>query len=342
MTDAIHSLQLTRRPRGVPGADDFRLTREPLPAVGEGEALVENRYLSVDPYMRGRMNDAPSYFPPWDLDAPLDGEGIGIVVTSCADGLPEGSWVSSEFGFQDRLVAPAEKLRPLAPPPAGLDYSCYLDILGGTGFTAYLGTMDIIEPAPGKTIFVSTAAGSVGSIAGQICKAEGARVIGSTSSAAKIALAAERYGFDAVFNYREEGADEALARLAPEGLDGFFDNVGGEQLEAAIEHMKVGGRIAKCGAIEGYNTTDRSPGPRNLHLFFGRRLSMIGFLVTDHAARRPQFEERMRGWIERRAVSSDQRVFHGLEQVPAAFEDLFSGGNVGKTVIALDPVPAQG
>ena len=335
-------LQLVRRPVGVPGPEDWELASEPLPDLGEGEALVENRFLSVDPYMRGRMDEAPSYYPPWPLGAPLDGDAAGVVVASRAPALPEGAWVASEHGLRDRFVAAAEGLRPLAPPPAGLDHSCYLDLLGGTGFTAFLGVEDVLVPRPGECVFVSTAAGAVGSVAGQICRAAGARTIGSTGSAGKARIAAERYSFDAVFDYGAEPAAAALDRLAPDGIDGFFDNVGGEQLEAAIERMRVGGRIAKCGAISGYNSAEPPPGPRNLHHFFGRRLTMVGFLVSDHRERRPAFEARMREWIERGEVRGDQRRFDGLERIPDAFADLFAGGNVGKTIVSLAPGDGDG
>lgn len=330
-------MQLVRRPHGVPGPHDWELASAPLADPGPGEVLVENRFLSVDPYMRGRMDDAPSYYPPWPLRAPLDGDAVGVVAASRDPGLPEGSWVASEEGLRDRFLAAAGSLRPLAPPPAGLDHSCYLDLLGGTGFTAFLGVEDVLAPQPGESVFVSTAAGAVGSVAGQLCRAAGARTIGSAGSAEKARIAVERYGFDAVFDYRAEPAAAALDRLAPDGIDGFFDNVGGEQLEAAIEHMRVGGRIAKCGAISGYNSAEPPPGPRNLHRFFGRRLTMTGFLVSDHRERRPAFERRMREWIEAGAVRGDQRRFHGLEQIPEAFADLFAGGNVGKTIVVLGP-----
>jgi len=328
-------LQLVRRPVGVPGPDDWEFASTPLPEPAAGEALVENRFLSVDPYMRGRMDDVPSYYPPWPLRAPLDGDAVGVVAASRDPDLPEGTWVASEHGLRDRFVAAATELRPLAPPPPGLDRSCYLDLLGGTGFTAFLGVEDVLVPQAGECVFVSTAAGAVGSVAGQICKAAGARTIGSTGSAEKARLASERYGFDAVFDYSAEPAAAALDRLAPEGIDGFFDNVGGEQLEAAIERMRVGGRIAKCGAIAGYNSAEPPAGPRNLHHFFGRRLTMAGFLVSDHRERRPAFEARMREWIEDGEVRGDQRRFDGLARIPDAFADLFAGGNVGKTVVVL-------
>jgi NADPH-dependent curcumin reductase CurA len=329
-------LQLVRRPVGVPGREDWELVSAPLAEPGEGEALVENRFLSVDPYMRGRMDDVPSYYPPWPLRAPLDGDAVGMIAASRDPELPEGAWVASEHGLRDRFVAPAAELRPLAAPPAGLDHSCYLDLLGGTGFTAFLG-VEILAPQVGETVFVSTAAGAVGSVAAQICRAAGARTIGSTGSAEKARLSVERYGYDAVFDYSAEPAAAALDRLAPEGIDGFFDNVGGEQLEAAIERMRVGGRIAKCGAIAGYNSAEPPAGPRNLHHFFGRRLTMVGFLVSDHRERRPEFEQRMREWVESGEVRGDQRRFQGLEEIPDAFLDLFAGGNVGKTVVALEP-----
>lgn len=336
MARAAEYVFLRSRPSGVPGEESFGLARAPLPPPGAGEVVVENRYLSVDPYMRGRMDDAPSYYPPWPLEEPLDGDAIGVVVESRLPQLPAGTWVHSEYGLRDAFVAAAADLRVLAAPPAGCDHGCFLDLLGGTGLTAYLGVVDVLAPQPGETVFVSSAAGSVGSIAGQLCRVAGARTIGSTGSAEKVRIAVERYRFDAAFDYREEPASAALARLAPAGIDGFFDNVGGEQLEAAIEALRVGGRIAKCGAIAGYNG-EPPPGPRNLHHFFGKRLTMTGFLVSDHRERRPEFEARMRAWIESGEIRADRRSFAGLEQAGAAFRDLFSGGNVGKTVIELGP-----
>lgn len=333
-------LELAERPAGVPRPENFTLAQTPLPEVGDGEVLIENHFLSVDPYMRGRMSNLPSYFAPWPLNSPLDGEAIGVVAQSRAPDLTEGTWVASEFGLRDRFVAPADELRRLADPPAGLDHRCYLDVLGGTGFTAFLG-VDILQPKAGETVFVTTAAGSVGSIAAQLAKAAGARVIGSTSTAEKAEIAVERYGFDAVFEYPIERTDDALRRLAPDGIDGFIDNVGGDQLEAALEHMRIGGRIAKIGAITGYNDSERQPGPRNLHLFFGRRLTMVGFLVSDHGDRRPEFERRMRSAVESGAVRTDQRIFSGVAEIPAAFIDLFAGGNVGKTIVAVSHGDAE-
>ena len=333
-SSTVRYLELVDRPSGTPGPENFALAETTLPPVDRGQVLVENRYLSVDPYMRGRMSNRPSYYAPWPLRSPLDGDAVGVVVASRAPDLPEGQWVASELGLRDRFVASSAVLRRLRPPPADLDPSCHLDVLGGTGFTAYLG-VEILQPSPGSCIFVTTAAGSVGSIAGQLCKLAGARVIGSTSTAEKARIAEERYGFDAVFEYPVDPAAEALARLAPDGLEGFFDSVGGDQLEAALDHMRIGGRIAKCGAIAGYNTAAPPPGPGNLHHFFGKRLTMIGFLVSDHRDRRPEFEHRMHHWLETGAVRTDRRVFHGLEQIPEAFVDLFAGGNVGKTIVAL-------
>ncbi len=335
MTSAATQVHLVQRPRERPTTADLALVRVPLPPVGPGEVLVENRFLSVDPYMRGRMRDAPSYFPPWPLHAALDGDAVGVVVASRAAELPAGTWVASEEGLRDRFVAPAGALRPLAPPPPGHTHAAYLGALGATGFTASLG-VEILDPQPGETVFVTTAAGAVGSVAAQLCKLAGARVIGSTSSPAKAEHAVRAYGFDAVFDYRAEPAAEALARLAPEGIDGLFDNVGGEQLEAALDAMRVGGRIAKCGAITAYNAAERPPGPRNLDHFFGKRLLMRGFLVSDHRDRRPAFEERMWPLLARGAVRADAHVEHGIARTPTAFVELFEGRNVGKTIVELD------
>jgi NADPH-dependent curcumin reductase CurA len=325
---------LVRRPGGRAGADDFAIVEVELPPLAAGEVLVENRFLSVDPYMRPRMDDRPSYFAPWPLRCGLDGDAVGVVLESRGDGLAAGDWVASEHGWRDRFVAPASELRPLTEPPAGLDHGTYLGVMGATGLTAYLGVEDVIRPVAGECVYVSTAAGAVGSVAGQLCRLRGARVVGSTSTAEKVALVTQRYGFTAAFDYRRTDPWEALAELASDGIDGFFDNVGGEQLEAALDAMRVGGRIAKCGSITSYDGS-AVPGPQNLHHFFGKRLTMTGFLVSDHRARVPEFQARMRHWLDAGDVVADDTRVDGLEAAVTAFVGLFSGTNVGKSIAVL-------
>jgi NADPH-dependent curcumin reductase CurA len=327
-------VQLAKRPRGQAREDDFDIVDVQLGPPAAGEVLVENRFLSVDPYMRPRMDDRPSYFAPWPLRGALDGDAVGVVVESRDRSVAAGDWVVSERGWRDRFVAPAGELRPLAMPPAGLDHGAYLGVMGATGLTAYLGVEDVLRPAPGDCVFVSTAAGAVGSVAGQLCRLRGARVIGSTSTDEKVALVTRRYGFAAAFEYRRTDPRRALAELAPDGIDGFFDNVGGEQFEAALDAMRVGGRIAKCGGIGAYDGSP-VPGPPNLDHFFGKRLTMVGFLVSDHRARVPVFQARMRGWLDAREVVADDTRVEGLETAVTAFLGLFSGSNVGKSITVL-------
>lgn len=334
MSASAACIHLIDRPAGVPETRHFKVRSVPLAPLRSGEVLVENRYLSIDPYMRGRMDDRPSYYAPWPLDEPVDGDAVGVVVTSAASNVPEGSWVASDYGLRDRFVAPAVELRLLGLPPVGHDHAVFLDLLGGTGFTAYLG-VGIIRPEPGQTVFITTVAGAVGSAASQLCAAKGAAVVGSTSTDEKVELAVNRYKAHRAFNYREQPVAEALAELAPYGIDGMFDNVGSDQLEAALDAMNIGGRIAKCGDISSYNAVDRPAGPRNLSQFFAKRLTMQGFLVSDHKAERPAFEREMRRLIESGEVLADRHIVQGLDHAVELFSELFSGHNVGKTIVGL-------
>lgn len=335
MSETTRQIQLARRPRGAAAEGDFELVETVLAPPADGEALVENRFFSVDPYMRLRMSGDSSYFAPWPLRAALDGDAVGVVVRSRAAGLAPGDWVASQHGWRERFVAGAGELRSLGEPPAGHDHGAFLGVMGATGLTAYVGVCDIIVPRPGESIFITTAAGAVGSVAGQISRLLGARTIGSASSDAKVRSVTERYGFDAAFNYRTRSTRRALGEFAPGGIDGLFDNVGGRQLEAALDAMAIGGRIAKCGAASGYDTPTAPPGPRNLHHFFGKRLTMRGFLVSDHHARRPEFERRMRGWLAAGTVVADETRAHGLEAAVPTFLGLFDGANLGKTIVDL-------
>jgi NADPH-dependent curcumin reductase CurA len=329
-------VRLARRPEGPAHSRDFELAHVVLPEPRDGEVLVENRFLSVDPYMRARMDDRLSYYSPWKLHAPLHGDAVGVVVESRTSRFKPGDWVAGEHGLRDRFVSPAADLRALRDPPSGFDHSVYLGALGAPGLTAYVGVTEILRPEPGETVFVTTAAGAVGSAAGQICRALEARVIGSTGSAEKVERVISRYRFDAGFDYHVTSTAAALHEHAPDGIDGMFDSVGGKQLEDALDWMNVGGRIAKCGAITGYDTGVPVPGPGNLEHFFGKRLTMKGFLVSDHHDLRPVFEAQMREWLSDGQVVADETRFHGIEQVVEAFLDLFQGRNIGKTVIGLD------
>jgi NADPH-dependent curcumin reductase CurA len=327
-------IRLASRPEGWPTADNFALAQVEVPEPGDGEVLVRNLFMSVDPYMRGRMNDVKSYVAPFALDAPLEGGAIGEVVASHSADLAVGDTVTHNYGWRDHAVAPAKHFRkvdPTAPPTL----SAYLGILGMPGLTAYAGLVDVASFKEGDAVFVSGAAGAVGSVVGQIAKALGAsRVVGSAGSPAKVARLGE-LGFDAAFDYHDGPVRQLLKEAAPEGIDVYFDNVGGEHLEAAIGSMRLHGRIAVCGMISVYNATEPVAAPRNLSLLIGKRLTMRGFLVNDHNSLMKEYLTRMSGWLRDGTVRYDETVVDGLERAPEAFLGLLRGENTGKMVVKI-------
>ena len=286
MPTRSREIRLAARPRGTPVASDFELAEVELPDPADGEVLVRNAYVSVDPYMRGRMNDAKSYVPPFSLEAPLTGGAVGRVIASRNDRWPEGAWVLHDLGWREAALLDGRGMRAVDPALAPI--SAALGVLGMPGITAYVGIVDIGDVREGDTVFVSGAAGAVGSVAAQLARARGARVIGSAGTPEKVAWLRE-LGLDGVFDYHETPTREALRELAPDGLDVYFDNVGGETLEAAIGAMRLRGRIVACGAISRYNATEALPGPRNLFMVVTKRLRMQGFIVSDHYDRFPAF-----------------------------------------------------
>jgi len=336
MTITARAFHLVSRPQGEPSEDNFRLVTSTLPDPGPGEIAVRNLAISVDPYMRGRMRDAESYAPPWQLDQPAQGGAVGEVVASGSDQVPVGSLVVHNLGWRDYAVLPAEQAT-VVPRQDGVSPTLYLGALGMTGRTAYVGLFRVAAFKPGDIVFVSGAAGAVGSMVGQFAKLSGARqVIGSAGSAAKIDYLRDVLGFDSVFDYHDGPAADLLAQAAPDGVDVFFDNVGGEQLEAAIGRMNLHGRIAICGSISGYNKEEPDPGPRNLGLFISRRLTMTGFLVGDHSDIADEFTRTVGGWYASGRLVARETVVHGLENTPAAFIGMLKGDNTGKMIIKLD------
>lgn len=332
-TRTTRQFVLASRPNGTPTADNFRLEEVALPALAAGEVLVRNTYLSVDPYMRGRMNDAKSYIPPFGIDEPLTGGAVGEVVESRSADLPVGAHVSHFAGWREAAVLPAAQLERI--DTTRIDASAYLSVLGMTGFTAYAGLMKVAEFREGDTVFVSGAAGAVGSIVGQIARLSGAaRVVGSAGTAAKIARLHE-FGFDAAFDYHGGNLDTKLAEAAPGGIDVYFDNVGGDHLEAALGALTQGGRVAMCGAISQYNATSPAPGPRNLALAIGKCLTLRGFVIGAYEQVRPEFVEKMSRWVTDGDIRWDQTVRDGIDAAPAAFLELFEGGNTGKMLVRL-------
>ncbi|TWJ20488.1 hypothetical protein JD76_00586 [Micromonospora endolithica] len=326
-------IHLAARPQGWPTTDNFRLVETPVPTPGPGQLVVRNQYMSVDPYMRGRMNDVKSYTPPFALDAPLDGGALGEVVASEADGFAPGDIVLHALGWREYALLDAKGARKVDPTLAPV--TAYLSVLGMTGLTAYAGLLDVAGMKPGETVFVSAAAGAVGSLVGQIAKLKGAaHVVGSAGSAAKV----ERLtalGFDAAFDYHDGPVRQSLKTAAPDGIDVYFDNVGGDHLEAAISSMRPHGRAAICGMIAQYNDTEPAAAPRNLAMVIGKRLTLRGFLVNDHGGLRQTFVREMAGWLRDGSVSYDETIVDGIENAPEAFLGLLRGENLGKMLVRV-------
>jgi NADPH-dependent curcumin reductase CurA len=325
-------IRLAARPNGLPQESNFELAESSLPEPADGEVLVRNLYMSVDPYMRGRMNDVQSYTPPFQLGRPLEGGAVGRVERSRNPDFREGDHVASNLGWREQFVSDGRGLGRIDPAVAPV--SAYLGILGGTGLTAYVGLLDLGRPKPGETVFVSAAAGAVGSVVGQIAKLKGCRVVGSAGSQAKIDFLTE-LGFDAAINYREEELLTALTRHSPDGIDVYFDNVGGDHLQAALALMNPFGRIPACGMISQYNNTTPAPGPNNLTNIVRNRLTVQGFIISDHLDRRPAFLEDMGTWLSEGRVRNRETIVEGLEHAPQALIGLLQGENIGKMLVKL-------
>jgi NADPH-dependent curcumin reductase CurA len=342
MTVATRSreVQLAARPRGEPVESDFKLVTTEVADPGPGQVLVRNLVMSVDPYMRGRMDDLPSYAPPWQLNQPADGGAVGEVVASQVAELPVGCLVVHGLGWREYALVPARQAERVELV-AGLSSSSYLGVLGMPGLTAYAGLFEIAGFRAGESVFVSGAAGAVGSLVGQFARLRGAsRVVGSAGSAAKVRFLTEELGFDAAFDYHDGPVRELLRQVAPDGIDVYFDNVAGEHLEAAISSLSMHGRVALCGAISLYNSIERPVGPANLALAIGKRLTLRGFLVTDHAPLQPEFREVVTGWLTSGQLVVAETVVQGLDQAVPAFIGMLQGANTGKMVVRLAPDPA--
>ena len=322
---------LKSRPETIPTADNFELKEIDLPEVGDGMIRVRNHWLSVDPYMRGRMNDAKSYVPPFQIGQPLEGGAVGEVIESKADGFAPGDLVVHMGGWRDEAVVPAKTARKL--PELGAEPQQFLGVLGTTGATAYFGLLDAASAKDGDIVFVSAAAGAVGSIAVQIAKAKGMTVIGSAGGAEKRDYV-RSLGADHVIDYRAGPLLRSLAAAAPDGIDVYFDNVGGDHLDAALAVARNNARFAICGMIQGYNKRE----PTSLRFamrIIAARIRLQGFLVFDYQSRMDEFFRDMGGWLKSGAVKSRETVVEGLEQTPEAFLGLFKGQNVGKMLVKL-------
>ncbi|MBF4995261.1 NADP-dependent oxidoreductase [Arthrobacter gandavensis] len=327
-------IQLASRPKGWPADENFRLVETKVPELEDGQVLVRNTMMSVDPYMRGRMNDVKSYVPPFQLDAPLEGGAIGEVIASRAATHQAGDTVLHNLGWREYAVLDAGRARVVDTGIAPA--SAYLGAMGLTGLTAWAGLTKVAELHEGDAVFVSGAAGAVGSMAGQIAKALGAgRVIGSAGSEEKVRRLRE-LGFDAAFNYHDGPVKAQLKEAAgSDGIDVYFDNVGGDHLEAAISVLNKYGRVAMCGAISAYNTTEPQSAPRNLFQAIGKELTLKGFIAGSYNQYAGEFASLMAGWLRDGSVSYDETFVDGLENAPQAFIDLMKGANTGKMIVRL-------
>jgi NADPH-dependent curcumin reductase CurA len=331
--------QLVRRPHGEPVDEDFRLVSLSRPDPAPGEVVVRTIAMSVDPYMRGRMSAAKSYAASWELGETMQGGAIGQVVASRSDDVPEGALVLHGLGWRDVAVVPAAHVSVVEPLP-GLPLSLYLGVLGMPGLTAWAGLFRLAAFARGDAVFVSGAAGAVGSLVGQFARLRGAsRVVGSAGTPEKVAWL-RSIGFDAAFDYHDGAVADLLSQAAPDGIDVFFDNVGGEHLEAAIGAFRTFGRAALCGSISTYNAVSAPPGPRNLGLIVGKQLALRGFIVGSHGDLRPEFVSAVSGWLRDGSIVARETVVEGLDSAVDAFRALLSGGNTGKMVVRLTPDPS--
>ena len=327
-------IRLASRPHGFPTDENFDIVETEAPAAGEGQILVRNLFMSVDPAMRGRMNDAKSYAPPFAVGEVMNGGAVGEVVESNVDDVKPGDHVLHQAGWRTHAVLDAGRYVKVDASVAPL--STYLGVLGMPGLTAYAGLLESAEFKPGDTVFVSGAAGAVGSLVGQLAKLKGAkRVIGSAGSAEKVRHLVEDLGFDAAFNYKDGPVAEQLREAAPEGIDVYFDNVGGEHLEAAIGSINLHGRIAVCGMISQYNATEATPAPRNLVQIIAKRVTIRGLLVLDHWGLQQQFVSEVAPLVASGELKYSETVVDGIRNAPEAFLGLLSGANTGKMLVRI-------
>ena len=335
MPVATREWQLAARPHGEPTPDDFRLVELERPDPAEGQVVVRMLVMSVDPYMRGRMNAAKSYAAPWEIGETMKGGAVGRVVASRSPDVPEGALVLTDAAWRDVAVLDAAHVRVLPEVP-GIPPSYYLGVLGMPGLTAWVGLFRLAEFREGDAVFVSGAAGAVGSLVGQFARLHGAsRVVGSAGTPEKVRWLTGELGFDAAFDYHDGPVAELLRAAAPDGIDVFFDNVGGEHLEAAIGAFNEHGRAALCGAISAYNAVEPPPGPRNMFLMVGKKLSLRGFIVGDHADLRDEFTEKVSGLLTSGQLVVRETVRDGLDNAVDTFLDLLRGGNTGKMIVRL-------
>lgn len=325
---------LASRPKGWVTLDNFSIREADVGEPGDGEVLVKNLFMSVDPYMRSRMNDAKSYIPPFQLGEVLQAGVVGEVVSSNFAGLNEGDHVTGMLGWENYSISDGRLLRKL--PQLSAPLSWHLGILGMPGMTAYVGLTKIAAAKSGDQLFVSAASGAVGSVVGQLGKIIGCHVAGSAGSDEKVALLTDEFGYDAAFNYKtSDSLLRSVQEACPKGVDVLFENVGGEQMEAVLWSMRDFGRIALCGMIADYNAEEPPPGPRGMMLMVGRRITMRGFIVTDHPGTCEEYVVKAIQWVKDGKLKYRETIAEGVANAPQAFIDLLKGGNTGKQIVQL-------
>ncbi|GAB7008123.1 NADP-dependent oxidoreductase [Halorubrum trueperi] len=334
MTNTNRKWLLAERPEGEPDMDSFELRETDVPSPAPGELLVRTRFLSVDPYMRGRMRDAESYAEPWDVGDALKGGVVGEVIESASAAYDVGDLVTGEGRWADYATLDADEVAPVDPTVA--DPEAYLGVLGMPGRTAYFGLLEVGEPKPGDTVVVSGAAGAVGSVVGQIATRNGCRVVGFAGSDEKTAWLTDDLGFDAAINYKAtDDYRAALDSAAPDGVDVYFDNVGGPITDAVFTKLNLDARVAVCGQIAHYNDEEISTGPRKLPGLISVRARVEGLLVGDFATRFGEASERLAHWVASGELEHRETVVEGLTNAPDAFLGLFAGDNIGKQVVRV-------
>jgi hypothetical protein len=326
---------LARRPHGMVKESDFAFGEAPVPEVGDGQVLVRVLYLSFDPTQRGWIEDRPSYLPPVQIGEVMRAAGVGEVVESKHPDFRAGDLVQGLLGWQEYALLPGALLGAQARIPAGVPPTWVLGVLGITGLTAYFGMLDLGKPKAGETVVVSGAAGATGSVAGQIAKLEGARVVGIAGGPDKCAWLVKEAHFDAAIDYKREDVAARLRELCPKGIDVYFDNVGGEILDACLAQIAQRARIVLCGGISGYNEATPPPGPRNLMNLVIQRARMEGFIILDYLPRFPEGVAKLAAWVRDGKIAHAEDVQRGLENAPKTLLRLFTGANFGKQILEV-------
>jgi len=334
MSEINQQIVLNSRPEGWVTPDNFRLVDGEIPEIGPGEFLVRNLFMSVDPYMRARMNDVKSYVPPFQIGKVLEAGAVGEVIKSRHDKFSEGDVVVGMFGWENYSRSNGEGVLTVERGAVPLSY--YLGVLGMPGMTAYAGLVGVANLQAGETVFVSAASGAVGSVVGQIAKIMGCEVVGCAGSDDKVDYLVNELGFDRAFNYKSCGSiAKTIAKLCPKGIDVNFENVGGEIMEAALWNMRDFGRIALCGMISDYNNRDMTPGPRGMGIIIQRRLKIQGFIVFDNPRLNMEFVQKASGWLAEGKLKYRETVVEGLENAPSAFIGMLKGENFGKQIVKI-------